>query len=468
MKKLNAIKWYWLAVSGGYAVAAAVLVARVLSSGSWRAELSPLYALLRPQFSPWGLIALPLFALLLALLPRLLAARAHVFLPCATLYGAALALAVNMLWTGVADLPARGITVFLRDLRNLGGSPAFLGSYHELVTHISDHGHVRPPGLFLFLWSSVKIFGQNLYVLQAVVTLLAAAAAFPIYALARRFLGREASGLAVLLYLLSGSFVTHGVSYDGLFATLGAAGIYLLVVVAQKGRWRDTVAAGALFAIAAFSSFTLAFLPVLGGALLIYYGVKERAMGQLLLRAAAVVGIPAAFLFILYIASGYDFLANFRESYRWAQTQASGGMNVFKLLSGWELPSGYPHPSYYRSYWLWVPANLFATFFTLGIPTAALYLWWARDLLRRGAWAKPLNAVFGTALVAFLLFNLTGVTLGETERIWLYLLPILTIPAAARLAEAEAAARSRRFRSLVLVVLFSQVVAMRLCFWIPW
>ena len=464
----DAIKRYWIAVAVGYAAAAAVLAARVISMGSWRGELSPLYVFLQPQFSPWGLVALPLFALLLALLPRVRAARASAFLPVATLYGTALALAVTMLWTGAANLPARAIPVFLHDLAELGDPSAFIGSYHELIKSLSDHGHVRPPGLFLFIWGIVKVLGRDRYALQTVITLVAAAAAFPVYGLARRFLGREASSLAVLLYLLSGSFFTHGVSYDGLFGTLGVAAIYLFVVVAQKGRWRDTIAAGAVFALAAFSSFTLAFLPVLGGCLLVYYGIKERRFGSLLLRAATILAIPAGFLVALRLATGYDFIANFQESYRWAQTQASGGMNVFKLLTGWELPAEYPRPSFYRSYWLWVPANLFATFFMLGVPTAVLYVWWARGLFRRGAWAKPLNAVFGTALVAFFLFNLSGVTLGETERVWLYILPLLTIPAAARLAEAEEATGSRRLAPFVLVVLFAQAVAMRLCFWIPW
>jgi len=459
---------YWLAVVAGYVLVTAVLVARVAAAGGTHAELSPLYAVLQPRFSPWGLFALPFFALLLALLPRLRGARARVFLPAATLWGAALALAVTMLWTGVAELPARAIPVFLHDLTKLGDPSAFIGSYHELIKSLSDHGHVRPPGLFYFFWGVVKVVGRDRYALQTVITLLSAAAAFPVYGLARRFLGREASAMAALLYLLSGNFILHGISYDGLFGTLGAAGIFLFVVVAQKGRWRDTVAAGALCTIAAFSSFTLAFLLVLGGCLLIYYGVKDRRFGSLFLRAVVILAMPAAFLVVLHATTGYDFLANFEESYRWAQTQASGGMNVFKLLTGWELPADYPRPSFYRSYWLWGPGNLFAMFFMLGIPTAALYFWWARGLLRRAAWAEPLNAVFGTALVAFLIFNFTGVTLGETERVWLYLLPLFTVPAAARLADAEEATGSRRFAPLVLVVLFAQVVTMRLCFWIPW
>jgi hypothetical protein len=52
--------------------------------------------------------------------------------------------------------------------------------------------------------------------------------------------------------------------------------------------------------------------------------------------------------------------------------------------------------------------------------------------------------------------------------VWLYVLPVFTIPAAARLAEVREATRSRLLFPLVLVVLFAQVVAMRLCFLIPW
>jgi hypothetical protein len=411
---------------------------------------------------------LPLFALLLALLPRVLTARAKVFLSAITLYGAALALAVNMLWTGVAGLPGRAIPVFLRDLQTLGDLPTFLGSYDVLLRYLSSHGHVRPPGIFAFLWVAVNVVGRNAYAIEAVFVVGAAAAVWPIYALARRFLSPGPSALAVLLYLLSGSFALHSASSDGLYATVGAAAIYFIVAVAQTGRWRDTVAAGIVFAVAAFSSFTLTFLPVLGGALLIYYGFKERRWGQLLLRAAAVVAIASLLLAVLYVATGYDFLANFRESYRWAQTKTAGTSDVFELFRGRGAAPGPSHDIFRRSYWLWVPGNLFATLFTLGIPTAVLYLWWARDLFRRGAWAKPLNAVFGTALVAFLLFNLTGATLGETERLWLYLLPLFTIPAAARLSEASKTAPRNRFPYFVIVALFAQVVAMRLLFWIPW
>jgi len=464
----TAARRYGLAAAAGYLLVAAVLGARLLAAGSWRTELSPLYAVLRPQFSPWGLLAVPLLALLLLFLPRILRAPPAAFLPGAVLFGAALALAINACWSGLAELPVRAIEIFLRDLRTLGDSPAFFPAYHERITELSDHGHVRPPGLFLFLWAFTKVVGRNAYAWQILLALLGAAAAIPIYGLAKVFADRRAAAVAALLYLLSAAYVLHGVSYDGMFAALGATATYFIMTAARSGRWRAVIGAGITLAVGFFFSFTLAYLPVLGGALVLYYGLREKRLGRLLLQGAVALAIPAAALALLYVATGYDYVANFRESYRWAQTQASGGMNVFKLLLGAELPEGYPTPSYRRSYWLWVPGNLYAFFVYAGVPTAVLYGWWARDLFRRGAWGRPLNAALGTALVAFLAFNFTGVTLGETERIWLYLLPIVVIPAAAKLIAAEAASGRRRLVPLTLAVVVLQTVAMRLSLWIPW
>jgi hypothetical protein len=468
MTNVSVVRRFWFAVVAGYVCAAAIIIARILTAGTWRTELSPLYAVINPRFSPWGLVAVLLFAGLLICLNRVLKSPPRPFVVFATLYGAALAMALSALWGGPANIPPRAVGIFLKDLEILGSPREFLPAFHHLITQISNHGHVRPPGIFVLLWVIVKLVGKNPYAVEAILMLLAAAAAVPIYALARRFLSREASALAVMLYLLSGNFATHGVSYDGVFATVGAAVIYLFIIVAQRGGWRDTIWAGVALAAGIVLSVTLAYLPVLGAFLLITYGLKERRPAGLVIRAVVVLAIPAVFFLALYLATGYDVAANFREAYRWAQTQASGGMNVFKLFFGRELPAGYPLPGFRRSYFLWVPGNLFALFFMAGVPTAVLYLWWAGGLLRRAARAKPFNAAFGAALVALLFFNLTGVTLGETERIWLYILPVITIPAALKLTEAAEAGASRTLIPAVLAVIFAQVLLARISLWIPW
>jgi hypothetical protein len=460
-------RWFWPAVAAGYILAGAVVVARVIMTGTVRVEIAPIYAVIRPAFSPWGLIAVPLFVILLVFLKRIIAWRPVVFVTFATVFGALLALAINALRGGLESIPAWAITIFLRDLRNLGELPTFLPVFHEAIKHISDHGHVRPPGLFVFLWLVVKLIGENVYGIEVVIALLGAAAAWPIYALARQFASREASAAAVLLYLLSASFVLHGVSYDGMFGTMGATVICLLFLVARRGGWPETIGAGVALALGVFTSFTFAYVFVLGGLLLLFYGIREKKLPALAVKAAVIAAIPAAFLLLLYLTTGYDFVANFQESYHWAQTQASGGMNVFKLILGSDLPEGYPAPSYRRPYLIWAPGNLYVLLVTAGIPTAVLYLWWTRRLFKRTGWSEAGAFAFGTALLALLIFNFSGVTLGEVERIWLYLLPVITIPAGIKIWEATAAGR-RLLLPAALIVIFLQVLIMRVCLNVPW
>lgn len=460
---------FWAAVVGGFALTAALLAARALSVADWHgADLSPFYVQLAPRFSAWGLVAVALFAVFIWLWPRAASWRPRFFLPAATLFFAALALALAALYGGPANIPSRAVGVFLGDLNTLGSPASFFGRYHLLLADIGIHGRVRPPGLFLLLWALVRVVGTNGYALQAAWALGAAAAAFPVYFFAARVAGARAAPVAVVLYLLSGCFATHGVSYDGLFATLGIAILYFVVMAAEERGWRGTVAAGVTLAAGALFSFTLAFILVFLVVIFAERAVAEKRAGEMAAKAALVVGIPIATLVLLYFLTGYDWPANFAESYRWAQTQASGGINVFKVLFPRPDLAGYPVPAYRRSYWLWMPGNLVALALTAGVPITVLYLKWLWDLRRREARATALGRVFGLAFLALVLFNLTGVTLGETERVWLYLVPVLAIPAAAALVRLADETAHPRLVAAVFAVLFAQVFVWRVLFWVPW
>jgi hypothetical protein len=115
-----------------------------------------------------------------------------------------------------------------------------------------------------------------------------------------------------------------------------------------------------------------------------------------------------------------------------------------------------------------MPSNFIVLLLAAGAPTAVLFVRWLWSLRRRPEREAPFGATFGLAFAALVLFNLTGVTLGETERLWLYILPLITIPAAATLVRLRDEAGDAAVVRASLAVVFAQAFAWRIVFWFPW
>jgi len=417
---------------GAYAIAAAVaapiatgLAAHYLFDGELGAPSPPFFLFWNPLASAWLLLALGAFALALLAAGRLL--RAKPSLPPAAFALSALILTLVLrlalaaarsgpaAWDAVYANTPEGQNEYLPALPVFAhGVRAFLDRFAEVAPSLPTHPSAHPPGLLL----TVHVLGIHTAAGLATLTIGAGALAAPLlYALARSLLDEPAARLAALLFAFSPSSLIYGAtSTDALYVTLGLASAAALLA-----RGRVARAAGPfLLALASFFSYPLLAL----GAWSVLVAWRRDGLGAAARLATACALTVIAAYALIFAFTGYDPLGSLRaanEVYR---------LGIY----------------YARPYAYWLFGSPAAWLAALGLPLA----WYAlRALCAREATALALAAIVAASA-------LLGYSKAETERIWLFLVPLACV-AAARVMPARRAA-------VVLTLLSIQALAVELLF----
>lgn len=374
-------------------------------------SINPLHALWDPRV---GVGTVP--AVVLAVLGWRyavdLAARLPWRLLLVTSYGASLAWLVSLAYVdgraGIAG-PLGHSYEYLETARGITDVPAFL---HEFVsripldstdnwpTHVAGH----PPGATLFFVVLDRIGLGGSFAAGLVVVLIGASTA-PAVLVTLRALGAQDVGRRVAPFLvLTPAAVWFAVSADGMFAATAAWGTAALAVAATATTRRRLVGFGVLAGL------------LLGWCVMLSYGLP--ALG-LLAVAVLVAGrswkplalaVPAALAVVIAFAA-YGF--------RWWE--------AFPVLQDryWDgLASSRP-----GAYWTWADLGsfLFSGGPLLGAGVAVL----VALLVRRHVAADRVVLLLAGAGVAMVLAaDLSQMSRGEVERIWLPFVPWVTVSVA--------------------------------------
>jgi hypothetical protein len=259
------------------------------------------------------------------------------------------------------------------------------------TTHVGAH----PPGALLtFVWLDRLGLGgggpAGLFVM------LVGASAPIAVAVAVRALGAPDVARRALPFgvLLPGA-VWVGVSADGMFAGVLAWGVALLAVgAAGHGRQADlaALAGGVLLGWCLYLSYGL----VLGGLPALAVLAVTRNLRAGVLAAIGTLAVVAAFT-----ASGFWWLTGFEH---------------VQVIYAASIAATRPY-----AYFVW--ANIAALLFVLGPAAVAA-------VRRAGALPTGVALVSGAGLAAILLADISGMSKGEVERIWLPFAVWLVIPCA--------------------------------------
>ncbi len=367
-----------------------------LEGGTMGTALSPLVSPWLPRVDAWALLGVPVFVVAVALAPHVLTVRRFPLAVAALATVAGLALNVIPLgphgWGVVHDLgpdgsfQARNEYLPVLPLIDAYGSGYFLDRFAELVPSLPINVAGHPPGLAVAMhWLGIETHQA----LTAVCVASVAATAPLTHALARALgVSDDRARVAAVLVALSPGFLLFGISsVDAILAALGMAVAVLLV-----GRRR---ALGVLlFGVA--STFGWSLLAVGFFAVVVVWR-RETFRAALLLAAAcglSVLLVNAA----LWAASGYDPLGTL------AATHEYYGRSLARIRP-------------YEFWWLGSPV---AWALSMGVPIAAAWIVAAR----RG---HPVAVALAAVVV---IAALAGFTKAETERIWLFLVPLACVGAA--------------------------------------
>jgi hypothetical protein len=364
----------------------------------WHTPAQPLDLILRPRLSPWAVLGVAVLVAALYAGRRLLAAEigAIGFGLAACALTLLTRLALNAMRIGpsgwyevfVVRGHGEGRTEYLPALPPLDhGVGQFLSHFDSLVPTLPIHAAGNPPGLLLSMHALGIDTAQGLAALTIVVGAIATPA---LYALARQLIGETTARATALLFVFVPTSLLYGAtSADAMYVTFGVVAAACLV--SRRG---PVVVLGAL-ALAIPSFFSYALLAIGVWVVLVRWrrdGLAT-ALRVALLCAAALV----AFYLVLDLVSGFDVLAALRATDR-------------------RYHEGVAHVRPYLFYLFGSPA----AFLVMLGPVA----WFAaRSLGARENTAIALAVVVAVAAIG-------GYTKGETERIWIFLVPLACLAAA--------------------------------------
>jgi methylthioxylose transferase len=418
---------FWVPALGLAIVAVTVAVGLTARANGVRlgAGLAPFLADWRPLLRPSALPAAVLLAGAVLAAPRLRSTRVAPwqFALAALSLGLALRVALGSARGGLDGLYSvydigmhEGANEYLPALPALDfGTRFFLDTFAEVGTSLPVHAIGHPPGLLVVMhW-----LGVDGPVAMAALTIGVGALSIPLaYLLGRVLLDERGARDATLLYVFAPSAILYGAtSADALYATVALAAAVPLAAGA-------VAAGGGALALASF--FSYANLAVGAWAALLAW--QRAGLRRAVVLAAACGVALIAFYALLHLATGYDPV---------------GALAATETVYREGIASR-------RPYEFWVLGSPSAFLVALGLPIAWL-------LLRSAATGDPAAwALLAVLAVAALL----GFTKAETERIYLFLVPLACVAAAAALPE--------RRLTLVLGALAAQALAVELLLYTVW
>jgi methylthioxylose transferase len=270
----------------------------------------------------------------------------------------------------------------------------FLSTFIDRIDAFSTHVRSHPPGMALIVYGLDRAgLGGSGPAAALIVSLAASAPAAALLA-ARSVAGEATARRAAPFLVLAPAAIWIATSADALYMAVGAWAVALIALsVGMAGRRSDALAAGGglLFGVVCFLSFGLVLL----AAIPLIVAAGARRARPLAFAAAGTMAVALGFL-----ATGYWWLDGFAA----AREQYLGSVAMTR-------PYGY-----------FLLANLAALALAAG-PALAIALARLRD--------RRLWLLVGGGMTAVALADLSGMSKGEVERIWLPFLPWIMLATAA-------------------------------------
>ncbi len=241
--------------------------------------------------------------------------------------------------------------------------------------------------------------------------------ALPVFGIGAVIFNRRVGLILALLAVSLPSLLHFTPSIDGFGAVLAASFVYLWLLALKGARWWAYVLASAATAIMLMWSFGFLALGLLALVVAIPMWRQASQHNQFWPHGRGLVVCIAAFTFAylaVYLWSGYNVLLALPASLA-AHRQ---------ILASWG-----------RSYWIWLPMNLYDFLLFMGpalvvVAGVAIY----QGLAGR-RWPLLARGFVWGLLITLALLVISGSTRGEVGRIWVFLMLLAALPAADKLAE---------------------------------
>jgi hypothetical protein len=378
------------------------------SFGAWP-PVAPLFAFLVPEVTAWAIVAVGVIASGWWLAAHVERFSRAAFLALAVAFAATLSLSVHAVRAGT--LPGAELMLFkgeeiLEDARAAKSVPDLMRTYTQRQPALSLHGRTKPPGFAVLLRAMLTLLPDSLRLFGTLFTLVAGLAVLPAYALARLLDGDDSRARAAALVAATAppAVLFGAVSLDAVFATI-AGGAFALTAweLARPGPAKRLAIGFAIFVM-----LMLSYSGFVAGLLCAGWLLLERwRQPRILVRTAAEVaaGVLAPFV-VLSAVTGFNAWTCFANAVH---------LNT-ELMTG---VIGKPLKSF--GVWSYASVGNFLAFAIALGPAVTGPL----ALLRRGVLTGRAGTLACAAAGSFALACCGGIYLMETDRIFLFFLPVV-------------------------------------------
>lgn len=338
--------------------------------------------------------------------------------------GWGVALALDDGWQGLVG-PAQNRHEYLAGVARIGSPVDFLQHFPSEIARFPVHVQGHPPGYPLLVWA-IERLGLGAWGVTALQCAGAMLVVPAVLVAVREVAGESFARRAAPFVAVSPAAIWMVSSADAWFAAVGAWGVALVVLATRPERRHRTTLAfggGVLLGVSAFLSYGLVLLAI------IPLGVAWRRRGVRAIACAATGGLT---VFALFAGAGFWWFSGLAATH----ARYVGGI------------------ASRRPYEVFAIANLAALAIVVG-PAVAAGIARLRD--------ARVGLLVGGAVVAILLADVSGMSKGEVERIWLPF-AVWLLPAAGALATKAGDGPARRW----LAAQCGLAVAVQVCVRTPW
>jgi len=318
----------------------------------------------------------------------------------------------------------------------------WLATYPQRLPGLVGHAKSKPPGPILFNYLVVRFFGDGRPAAEVVglfMAVLAASAVPATYVFIKYFSGSPGGAFYGASFIaLSPSLVLFYPQLDQFYPVFTAGLTILWAEALRKDRFRYAAAHGVLFGVTCFFSYLPCVLGLflIGYALLRWFDRPAMSAGRILAHAAVAIGSFTAFYLILWLTTGFNPIATLRAC-----------LPQWSLFNQWLAVSGFPPRRLPGT----IPWDLYGFAMGSGWIGFLLAAYYFGGLIFTRSAVTPQARIAGLCVAQFVLEAMTGLIQGETERLWIFMMPMLMLPIGLELKNWSVAARMIAFGALLLL-----------------
>jgi len=327
------------------------------------------------------------------------------------------------------------------DVSGLGIS-RWLGIYPLMVPALMGHAADKPPGPILLNYIVCRFFGDGRLGAKAAGLFMAVLAALSVpatYAFIIYFSkSRSAAFLGASFMALSPALILFYPQFDQFYPVLTAGLTILWAQALRKNQLRFAAAHGVLFGVTTFISYLPCVLGLflIGYTLLYWFAQPAMGEGRIMAHVAVAIGAFIGFYSVLWLVTGFDPIATARAC--WPQGP---------LPEQWSAAAGYPPRRLPGT----IPWDLYGFALGSGWIGFLLALYYFVGSIFNRSPATPAAPIAWLCLAQFVLVALLGLIQGETERVWIFMMPMLMLPIGLELANWNVASRMVVLGALLLI-----------------